>query len=333
MRKILIDQHANIPLGTRKFQNTRLTAGGAVRASVKLDRLETLWFNTGTQCNIECVNCYIQSSPTNDRLSYLTLDEVRKLLDEVASLQLATREIAFTGGEPFMNPHFMDMVYLALSRGFEVLVLTNAMQPLQRPKVQKDLLAAAAKFGHHLTIRVSLDHYLKDQHETERGVGSYEVTLTGIDWLSRHGFQIHLAGRNCWSEDVAELRAGYRALVSQRGWCVDTENPAELVIFPELDEQYDVPEITTECWSSLGIDPSSMMCATSRMVVKRRGNDVPQITPCTLLPYDKQFNMGTTLKESLTTTHGAIENGSVRLNHPHCANFCVLGSGSCSVEG
>jgi hypothetical protein len=59
MRKILIDQHANIPLGTRKFQNTRLTAGGAVRASVKLDRLETLWFNTGTQCNIECVNCYI----------------------------------------------------------------------------------------------------------------------------------------------------------------------------------------------------------------------------------------------------------------------------------
>lgn len=34
--------------------------------------LDALWINTETLCNIECANCYIHSSPTEDRLSYIT---------------------------------------------------------------------------------------------------------------------------------------------------------------------------------------------------------------------------------------------------------------------
>ena len=45
------------------------------------------------------------------------------------------------------------------SRGFEVLLLTNAMQPMQRPKVKRGLLELNARFGARLTLRVSLDHY------------------------------------------------------------------------------------------------------------------------------------------------------------------------------
>ena len=41
-----------------------------------LERLETLWFNTGSLCNIECDHCYIESSPTNVRLVYLGLADV-----------------------------------------------------------------------------------------------------------------------------------------------------------------------------------------------------------------------------------------------------------------
>jgi hypothetical protein len=57
------------------------------------------------------------------------------------------------------------------------------------------------------------------------------------------------------------------------------------------------------------------------MVVKRKGADKPAVVACTLLPYDEQFEMGETLKEA---------SGIVKLNHPHCAKFCVLGGGSCS---
>ena len=45
------------------------------------------------------------------------------------------------------------------------------------------------------------------------------------------------------------------------------------------------------------------------------------VVPCTLLPYDPTFEMGTTLASAA---------GVVKLNHPHCAKFCVLGGGSCS---
>ena len=62
----------------------RLDGAGERRAVVPLKRLETVWFNTGTLCNIDRANCYIESSPKNDRLSYLTLDDVVPFLDEIA---------------------------------------------------------------------------------------------------------------------------------------------------------------------------------------------------------------------------------------------------------
>ena len=87
-----------------KFRDPLVTARGETRARVALRGLETLWFNTGTLCNLTCRNCYIESSPRNDRLAYLTRDEVRCYLDEIARDGLPTRLIGFTGGEPFMNP-------------------------------------------------------------------------------------------------------------------------------------------------------------------------------------------------------------------------------------
>ena len=71
------------PLDPAKFHDPEVTADGSARAKVALKRLETLWFNTGTLCNLTCVNCYIESSPTNDRLVYITAEEVRTYLDEI----------------------------------------------------------------------------------------------------------------------------------------------------------------------------------------------------------------------------------------------------------
>ena len=85
----------------------------------------------------------------------------------------------------------------------------------------------------------------------------------------------------------------------------------------------DVPEITESCWSILDVNPDDMMCATSRMIVKRKGALEPMVLPCTLLPYDTAFDLGNTLKDADKT---------IKLNHPHCAKFCVLGGGSCSVS-
>ncbi len=315
-----------------KFDHPDVTADGAPRASVVLNQLETLWINTGTLCNIECAHCYIESSPKNDRLVYFPAADASALFDEIGALGTGTVEIGFTGGEPFMNPEMLVMAEDALARGFEVLVLTNAMQPMQRPRVAKGLLDLKERFGDKLRLRVSLDHYTQALHELERGKGTWAPVVKGLDWLAQHGFHMSVCGRTCWHETEAISRLGYARLFADRCYPIDTTDPSRLVLLPEMDESADVPEITQACWSILSVDPNDMMCATSRMVVKRKGEDRPTVLPCTLLPYDAAFGMGDTLKASFGADGGMFSDGAVKLNHPHCSKFCVLGGGSCSVH-
>jgi uncharacterized Fe-S cluster-containing radical SAM superfamily protein len=302
-----------------KFADPDITAKGERRAGVTLSALRTLWINTGTLCNLTCANCYIESSPRNDRLAYITAAEVAAYYDEIESQGLATEEIGFTGGEPFMNPEFMVMVEAALARGFRVLVLTNAMRPMM--KCADALVALKERFGPRLVLRVSIDHYTKELHQLERGSRSWEPTLKGLVWLARSGFTLNVAGRTMWGEEEASLRDGFARLFAELDVPVDADDPAAMVLFPEMDLAADVPEITEACWGILGVHPEAMMCATSRMVVKRRGADRPAVVACTLLPYEPEFELGATLGEAA---------GTVKLNHPHCAKFCVLGGGSCS---
>src|SRR3954447_17450908 len=109
-------------LDPRKFQDPFRTAKGERRAHVALQSLDTLWFNTGTLCNLTCRHCYIESSPRNDRLAYLSAAEVESYLEEMARLRLGTGLIGFTGGEPFMNPELPAMLELVLARGLRALV-------------------------------------------------------------------------------------------------------------------------------------------------------------------------------------------------------------------
>lgn len=305
--------------GGRKFVNPDFTLSGEKRASVDPRNLEILWINTGSLCNLTCENCYIESSPTNDRLAYISLDEVRTLLDEIKAERFDTQEIAFTGGEPFLNTDMVPILELCLERGFDVLVLTNAMNTMYR---QRNALAAMnEKYGEKLKIRVSIDHYTEALHASERGKRSWKPAMKGLKWLSEEGLHFTVAGRTYWDESEESLRRGYTHLFEDQGIRLQANDASQLILFPEMDLSADVPEITTGCWKILNKDPAQIMCSNSRMVVKRRGEDKLSVMACTLLPYDQRFNLGGTLKDSWQ---------SVRLNHPHCAKFCVLGGGSCS---
>ena len=276
-----------------------------------LERLETLWLNTGTLCNLACASCYIESSPTNDALVYLTLAEAETFLDE--ALGLGTREIGFTGGEPFMNPDIVPMIRAALDRGFELLVLTNAMRPMRR--FEAALLEIPPADRERITFRVSLDHHMRAVHEAERGACTWDKALSGLLWLAANLFPVAVAGRRI--EDEPDARRGYESLFASLGVA-----PRHLVLFPAMDASADVPEISEACWGILGVSPSWPMCAASRMVVKARGAPRPHVVACTLLPYDPRFALGATLADASVP---------VPLNHPHCARFCVLGGASCSA--
>ena len=304
-----------------KFENYLTTAQGENRAYVDMPSLDTLWLNTGTLCNITCGNCYIESSPKNDALVYMTFDEVKTFLDEIRDENMATNEIGITGGEPFMNPDIIPIMNECLSRGFKLVVLTNAMRPMARHKI--DLLELNEKYHDTLTIRVSVDHFNPEMHEEERGEGTWAIAIEGLIWLSDNNFDINIAGRTRWGEQEQELREGYKKLFAHNNIKIDADDLVQLVLFPEMDEVNEVPEITTACWDILSKKPEEIMCSNSRMVVKRKGADKPAVLACTLLPYEDEFEFASTLKES---------SKRVYLNHQSCAEFCVLGGGSCSVK-
>jgi hypothetical protein len=141
--------------------------------------------------------------------------------------------------------------------------------------------------------------------------------------LAGQGIQVALAGRQSLHEDEAHARAAYGRFAESLGLRLDPSNASQLVLFPEMIARDDPPEITTACWQILSKDPADIMCATQRMVIRRKGADGATVMACTLLVDDPAFERGATLAEATAEP--------VRLNHAWCASFCVLGGGSCSA--
>ncbi|RLA64460.1 MAG: radical SAM protein [Epsilonproteobacteria bacterium] len=300
-----------------KFSNRSTTLDGKPRAYVEFNSPNTIWFNTGTLCNLACSNCYIESSPKNDRLAYLNRDDVTPYLDEISDHNWQLESIGLTGGEPFLNPHIFEILDDILKRGHQVLVLTNAYRVIKR--WEKDLLRLKNTYNEQLKLRISMDHYTHAVHDRERGEQTLKETLKSFSWLSQMGFQVSIAGRYLINESYEKALKGYQELLidSKIPLILNSDN---LIMFPEMKDGEDVPEISTACWDILKIRPADQMCASQRMIVKVKGEDSPKVQACTLLAYDQNFTMGKGLNESFRP---------VFLNHEFCAKFCVLGGANC----
>ncbi len=305
---------------TMPFADATRTMHGEAHAKLALTALETLWFNTGTRCNIACEGCYIESSPRNDRLTFLSRADCERFLDQAATLHPELVEIGFTGGEPFLNREVPAMIARVLERGYRALVLTNAMRPMQRHAAT--LRALAARFGSRLAIRVSLDHATAIGHDRLRGEGSFASTLAGLRALAGSGALVSIAARFPPNEAEETWRRAFATLFQAERLAMDAFDPAALVLFPELADQPDPPEVSATCWETLAKRGRRVMCQSSRMVVHRQGEASPRIVACTLQPYAPEFDLGADL---------AAAARSVTLNHPYCARFCVFGAASCTT--
>ena len=305
----------------RCFSDPLATTSGEPRASVALGELSTLWFNTGTLCNIACAGCYIESTPRNDRLIYLSRADFDRFMDEASVRHPELREVGFTGGEPFMNPDVPGMIEGGLIRGYRVLVLTNAMRPMQRHLPLLERLHA--EHGPRLALRVSLDHYTLEGHERVRGHGSFAPALANLSWLASKGFAFTVAARFSVGESEPAFRAGFAALFRDQGLALDAAHPERLLLFPELTDQDVPPEVSETCWQALRSRGRAVMCQSSRMVVHRKGEAGPRVAACTLLPYAPPFDLGASLAEAAKP---------VTLSHPYCSRFCVFGAASCTAR-
>ena len=72
-----------------------------------------------------------------------------------------------------------------------------------------------------------------------------------------------VAGRSEFSDNEQTARMAYEELFRLHNFKIDAFNPSETVLFPELEENAEVPEITESCWNILNKSPNDLMCSNS----------------------------------------------------------------------
>ena len=145
-----------------KFSDPEITAHGEKRARVALEALRTLWINTGSLCNIECRNCYIESSPENDRLAYITRAEIGRL-----SRRDRTRIVAGARDRLHRRRALHESRHHRHARRCACPRLLCAGSDQRHaahaaPAHSRRAAALRDAYGSRLVMRVSLDHYAQD---------------------------------------------------------------------------------------------------------------------------------------------------------------------------
>ncbi len=277
------------------YKDNDLTKTGEPRGCIKLQQLKELWINTGSLCNLACPFCFENCSPTSRRLDQISFDEVRPYIDQ--AVEMGVERISFTGGEPFVNKDFIQILDYVLERS-PCLILSNGTSPLLDKLEQ---IKAFKQKPYELVIRLSLDFPNATDHDVNRGAGSFAKTMQALKELCACGIKTAAARIHFADEDSAEIQQQYAELFRQHGL------PPTLTVaeFPDLDNaetNRETPEISENCiktyYGTLE-QQSSFMCSYSRMLVKKNGK--MSLFACTLVDDDDFFDFGDDLPQALAT--------------------------------
>lgn len=143
--------------------------------------LQRLWLYVTFDCNLSCSYCISRSDPPVRRPS-LTVDGFRALVDEAVRMRF--RQVAISGGEPFIHPDVLAMLEYA-TRRVNTVVLTNGTL-LETPSLSE----LAGLNRRNLTVQVSLDSADPQFHDSHRGRGCWDRTVRGIRLLLDLDFSV-----------------------------------------------------------------------------------------------------------------------------------------------
>lgn len=164
---------------------------------VPLSHLDQLWFQVaGTICNLTCEHCFISCSPKNDSFGFLSLDAVRRRLDE--SVAMGVKEYYFTGGEPFLNREMVTILVETLRYG-PATVLTNGT--VLKDEWLETLRAAERSSTYSLEFRLSIDGFSAETNDPIRGEGTFERAMRGVRQLVQFGFLPIITATRTWPDD------------------------------------------------------------------------------------------------------------------------------------
>lgn len=162
--------HATLPLLARTdFPTLRRRA------------VDTLQVNLGYRCNQSCVHCHVNAGPNRtEEMSGDTVDSVVAFLEANPKV----RTLDLTGGAPELNRHFRRLVIAARSLGARVIDRCN-LTILEEPG-QEGLAQFLA--AHGVEIVASMPCYLENNVDRQRGKGTFDASIRGLQQLNGLGY-------------------------------------------------------------------------------------------------------------------------------------------------
>jgi MoaA/NifB/PqqE/SkfB family radical SAM enzyme len=290
-----------------------MTTSVAQVPRVALSALDDLWFQvSGTLCNLTCAHCFISCSPTNHAFELMDLNQMKRLLEE--SQSHGVKEYYFTGGEPFIHPHILEILEATLEIG-PATVLTN-VTVMKRKHVER-LAGVESRSLYSLELRVSIDGYSPEMNDPIRGKGTFRRALDGVRLLLEHGFLPIITVAETWEDGrTDEVFRRFVEVLKSEGY-----SRPRIKIIPTLrlgaeekrSRSYsDWERVTVEMME--GFDSSQLICTRSRIATDKG------VYVCPILIDSPEARLGSTLAEST---------GPYPLKHSACYT-CYVGGAICS---
>lgn len=165
-------------------------------------------------CDLACRHCRADSVAARDP-GELTTDEVKGMLDDLASLGAPRPRVVFTGGDPLHRPDLDELVAHGAAAG-----LSMAVSPAGTARATPERFAALRAAGAG-AVSLSIDGADPATHDAFRRVtGSYEWTVRACQAAAGAGLRLQV--NTTVSRDTVRDLPGIARLVADLGamWSV-----------------------------------------------------------------------------------------------------------------
>lgn len=99
--------------------------GEVITALEQLNRLYSATIEMTYACNEQCVHCYAHFPGCDTSSRHMRFEDYKSVIDQLE--QMGCLHLAFTGGDPFVHPDFLDVFEYAREKGFVCDIYTNGI--------------------------------------------------------------------------------------------------------------------------------------------------------------------------------------------------------------
>lgn len=280
-----------------------------------------------SECNLSCVHCRAANNISRSDIVNHSWEEYKKIISYFRDAEIF--RLGITGGEPFTHPLLFDILKEVKKHNIQIILYTNGT--LLNEKICDSLNMLLDEYD---IIHFSLDGGNAESNDHQRGRGSFDKAISGLEILSKTDINVRLnvVPTMCNIDSIEELaRLAVRYNVKEFGASplmtagraidsskleVETETLFEIELSVEdilknttvqyiggisgtVHNYLELPQLVSNITKIKRKPVDKKICdaGTRKMFIDANGD----VYPCSLFASSKEFCQGNIFEESLNS--------------------------------